>query len=410
MIQDQIKQLQVCSEVGPLKKVMLHRPGRELERILPEQLSELLFEDIPWLSRMQKEHDGFARELKESGVEIFYVEDLLQDVLHDEVRRRKVLEDVLEGSDTCDKPAKDFLYEYLQEKSAGEFVDYMIGGINKEDIKEFKKVKSLSDFVEDPHYFYINPLPNLYFMRDPAVVIGDGIAIGSMHSPVRKRESGFMRLLYEHHPLFARGEMDLYFSNDFQHTLEGGDVLVLSKDTLAVGCSQRTGVAGIELLADQLFSSHSDIRNLLIIQIPKVRAYMHLDTVFTMIDYDKFTIYSGILDAVNVFSVTKTESGAFDYAQEENLQKALEKYLKTSLELIPSGGDDPVTAAREQWNDGTNTLAIAPGKVVAYGRNEVSNRVLRSRGINVIEIEASELVRGRGGPRCMSMPLHRTDQ
>jgi arginine deiminase len=192
--------------------------------------------------------------------------------------------------------------------------------------------------------------------------------------------------------------------------LEGGDVLVLSKDTLAVGCSQRTSVAGIEKLANQLFTGNGDIKQLLIIQIPNMRAYMHLDTVFTMIDYDKFSIYAGILDAINVFTVSKTLVGAYAYAQEENLQKALAKYLKTSVELIPSGGADPVTAAREQWNVGTNTLAIAPGKVVTYGRNEVSNRVLRNRGIDVIEIEASELVRGRGGPRCMTMPLYRTEE
>lgn len=401
--------LQVHSEIGTLKKVMLHRPGKELERILPEQLSELLFEDIPWLTRMRKEHEDFASTLTDAGVEIFYVEDLLTEIFRDDTLKKKMMEDVLDVSDTCDRPVKEFLHAFLQDQSAEAFVEYMIGGISKEDIKAFKKEKSLSDFIQDPHYFYINPLPNLYFMRDPAVVIGRGIAVGSMSSPVRKRESGFLELLHKNHPVFGKGSMETYYSSTFHHSLEGGDVLVLSKDTLAVGCSQRTGVAGIERLAEELFSRQNTVQNLLIIQIPKVRAYMHLDTVFTMIDYDKFTIYAGILDAINVFSVSKTQSGAYKYAQEENLQKALEKYLGTSLELIPSGGSDPITAAREQWNDGTNTLAISPGKVVAYGRNEVSNRVLRKRGIEVIEIEASELVRGRGGPRCMSMPLCRLD-
>jgi arginine deiminase len=307
-------------------------------------------------------------------------------------------------------PTKEFLYEYLQDKSTQDFVDYLIGGVNREDIKAFKKERSLSDFIENPSYFYINPLPNLYFMRDPAVVIGNGLAICSMYTAVRKRESMFLRLLYEHHLMFGQGQTELYYDNHAQYSLEGGDVLVLSKDTLAVGCSQRTSVAGIEKLANQLFTGNGDIKQLLIIQIPNMRAYMHLDTVFTMIDYDKFSIYAGILDAINVFTVSKTLVGAYAYAQEENLQKALAKYLKTSVELIPSGGADPVTAAREQWNVGTNTLAIAPGKVVTYGRNEVSNRVLRNRGIDVIEIEASELVRGRGGPRCMTMPLYRTEE
>ncbi|WP_332310667.1 arginine deiminase [Alkalibacter mobilis] len=401
--------LNINSEVGTLKKVMLHRPGRELERIMPGHLTELLFEDIPWLRRMKQEHDSFAKELVKNGVEIFYVEDLLKDVLGIEGVRKDVLSQILESSDNCDKPVKEFLYGYLAQKNLDDFTNSLIGGITKEDIREFKKEKSLSDYIIENNYFYINPLPNLYFMRDPAVVIGNGLAVSSMYSPIRKRESLFLRLIYENHEIFKNHD-SMYYSNDYNHSLEGGDVLILSKDTLAVGCSQRTGVAGIEMLADKLFNSDSGINKLLIIQIPKVRAYMHLDTVFTMVDRDKFTIYPGVLDKINVVSVFKTENNKFDYRQEENLKSALEKVLGyKNVDLIPSGGANPVTAAREQWNDSTNTLAVAPGRVFAYGRNEVSNRVLREHGIDVIELEASELVRGRGGPRCMSMPLYREE-
>jgi arginine deiminase len=408
MAQPEGKTLNINSEIGILKSVMLHRPGTELERITPEHLSEVLFEDIPWLSRMRQEHDSFASELKSRGVEVLYVEELLKDVFRIDAVRDKILADVLEESETCDKPVKDFLYDFLKEKSVDEFAEFLIGGISKEDIRAFKKEKSLSDFIKEDHYFYINPLPNLYFMRDPAVVIGEGIAIGSMRTPIRKRESLFLRLIYDNHQIFDDIRKEPYYSQDYHYSVEGGDVLVLSEDTLAVGCSQRTGVAGIEMLADRLLKKDTHIKKLLVIQIPKVRAYMHLDTVFTMVDYDKFTIYPGILDRINVITVEKNQTGRLCYKQEENLEMGLKKHLKLDrISLIPSGGIDPIIAAREQWNDSTNTFAIAPARVMAYGRNEVSNKVLRKNGIDVIELEASELVRGRGGPRCMSMPLYR---
>lgn len=408
MVRPERKRIKINSEIGKLKSVMLHRPGIELERITPEHLSEVLFEDIPWLSRMRQEHDIFANELESRGVEVMYIEELLKDVMKIEEVRDKVLVDILEKSDTCDKPVKDFMYDFLKEKSVDEFVELIIGGISKEDIKDFKKEKSLSDFIKEDHYFYVNPLPNLYFMRDPGVVIGEGMAVSSMRTPIRKRESLFLQLIYDNHPMFDGIRKPLFYSQEYRYSLEGGDLLVLSDDTLAVGCSQRTGVAGIEMLADRLIKKDTHIKNLLVIQIPKVRAYMHLDTVFTMVDHDKFTIYPGIIDKVNVITVKKNYAGKLCYKQEESLTSGLKKHLKLdSVCMIPSGGSNPIIAAREQWNDSTNTLAIAPGQVMAYGRNEVSNKILRENGIDVIELEASELVRGRGGPRCMSMPLYR---
>lgn len=402
-------QCKVESEVGTLKQVVLHRPGRELERMWPENLSHQLFEDIPWLHRMQEEHDGFARTLTREGVEVFYLEDLLRQVFSGKDIRQRFQEVLLASGRNCDDRTATFLQDFLEDQPVDSFVRFMIHGISKEDLGGLKKELSLSDFIHDDRYFYINPVPNLYFMRDPAVILGEGMAIGTMFSPVRKRESEFMKLLWEHHPLFGEGTMELYYTNQGPHTLEGGDVLVLSQDVLLVGCSQRTGVAGIELLAKNLFSKESRIQHILVAQIPSKRATMHLDTVLTMVDTDKCVVYQGILEELSLSSVSRGAKGAYVYRQEESLEKALGRFLKHSVELIPGGGTDPTTAAREQWNDGMNTLALAPGKVIAYNRNEATNRMLRSRGVEVLEIEAGELVRGRGGPRCMSMPLKRLE-
>jgi len=282
MAQPEGKTLNINSEIGILKSVMLHRPGTELERITPEHLSEVLFEDIPWLSRMRQEHDSFASELKSRGVEVLYVEELLKDVFRIDAVRDKILADVLEESETCDKPVKDFLYDFLKEKSVDEFAEFLIGGISKEDIRAFKKEKSLSDFIKEDHYFYINPLPNLYFMRDPAVVIGEGIAIGSMRTPIRKRESLFLRLIYDNHQIFDDIRKEPYYSQDYHYSVEGGDVLVLSEDTLAVGCSQRTGVAGIEMLADRLLKRH-----------PHKKASGHTDTKGEGLYASRYCFYHG---------------------------------------------------------------------------------------------------------------------
>ncbi len=216
-----------------------------------------------------------------------------------------------------------------------------------------------------------------------------------------------IKYIYEYNPLFKKEDSQVWYDYNIPHSMEGGDMLVLSKEVVAIGCSQRTSANGIEYIAKKLFTSNSGIKEVLAVQIPPLRAFMHLDTVFTMIDYDKFTIYPGIQDKVSVYRLTPNNDG-IKVNVENSLVETLKKSLKLSaVDLVQSGGGDPITAAREQWNDSTNTLAIAPGVVVTYGRNEASNAVLRQHGIEVLEIDGSELVRGRGGPRCMSMPLVR---
>jgi arginine deiminase len=302
------------------------------------------------------------------------------------------------------------IFSYLFEKSPAEVAEIAIAGLNKTDIPDMEREYSLSDYVRKDYPLYINPIPNLYFMRDPLAIIGSGISINSMHTDARRREPMIIKYIYDFNPLFRKDYSQIWYNYTIPHSIEGGDILVLSKEAVAVGCSERTSASGIEILARNLFAGNEELKEVLAVQIPPLRAFMHLDTVFTMVDRDKFTVYPGILDRVSVYKLTRGSRNGIKVSIENDLVEALKKTLKLpAVNLIQSGGGDIITAAREQWNDSTNTLAIAPGVVVTYARNEASNEVLRKNGIEVLEIDGSELVRGRGGPRCMSMPLVRED-
>lgn len=402
--------LRINSEIGKLKAVLLHKPGKELERLTPESLRELLFDDIPWLKKMGEEHDEFSKVLKARGTKVYYIEDLLTEVVSKEDIKKKFIRDLLKQSEIENQQLNDMLYNYIDSKSPREVVKIAISGLNKKDVPSSDRDLSLVDYVYADYPLYINPLPNLYFMRDPAAVMGNGLSINSMHTSARAREPILIKYLYEHSPLFKKESTPLWYDYNIPYSMEGGDMLVLSKEIVAIGCSERTSAQGIEILAKNLFSGSEEIKEVVVVRIPALRAFMHLDTVFTMIDYDKFTIYPGIQDKVEVFRLVRGKDNSIVVKHEEDLVETLRKTLKIpTIRLIESGGGDPVTAAREQWNDSTNTLAIAPGVVVTYSRNEISNEVLRQNGIEVVEIDGSELVRGRGGPRCMSMPLVREE-
>ncbi len=400
--------LHVTSEIGKLKAVMLHRPGKELERLTPAYLEELLFDDIPWLSQMQKEHDAFAKVMEERGTKVYYYEKLLEEVLKDEKVAGKFIAELIDIAGGDNDRINEEISGFLQEKTAGELVDIAISGLLKTELDTNKEKRSLSDYIQRDYPFLINPIPNLYFTRDPGAVIGDGLSISKMNTPARDRETMFLQYVYAHHPLIKKEDTPLWYDYKEKSNIEGGDVLVLSDEVVAIGVSERTSSRAVEIIAERLFEK-APIKKVLAIQIPFTRAYMHLDTVFTMVDYDKFTIYPGIEDALKAYEITPGKSG-LNVKVKPSLKEALQDVLKlSSVKLIQSGGGDPITAAREQWNDSTNTLAIAPGVVITYNRNEASNKTLRSHGIEVVEIEGSELVRGRGGPRCMSMPLVRED-
>ncbi|MFP4456744.1 MAG: arginine deiminase [Clostridia bacterium] len=398
--------LKVESEIGTLEAVILHRPGKEMERLTPDTLKESLFEDIPWVKQMQIEHDGFAQVLEENDTKIYYVEDLLKEVLASNGSKEILLKKVIETAQLFNTTLEKFLFEYITNLDTEKIIEALIAGVTKSEVPEKNRIMTLTDYVKSDKRFFLNPIPNLYFMRDPAAVIGNSLSVSTMFSKARKREGILLQHIYEHHPLFEN--VPLIHHVNSQTSIEGGDILVLNENTIAIGCSTRTAAPSIEKFAEKAFETLEKLERVVVVELPKLRSFMHLDTVFTMVDYDKFTIYPGIEPLVKLYEITKGKNNLQYKVVTEKFSNYLESILKTKIKLIRSGGGNPITAAREQWNDSTNTLAIAPGVVVTYSRNEASNKVLRDYGIKVIEIADSELIRGRGGPRCMSMPIRRS--
>ena len=404
--------IHVYSEIGKLKTVMLHRPGKELENLAPDILHRMLIDDIPYLKIAQEEHDAFAHVLRQQGIKVLYLEDLLAESLTDEKVRRAYLDQLLdESSIKKQDPLHQLLLNYLQELPTKEMVKTVIAGIRKSAIHN--STPSLADLAEDPDYpFYLDPMPNVYFTRDQQAAIGSGMTINRMTFRARRRESLFMETILKNHPDFKNATIPVWRDRYHHGRLEGGDELVLNNHVLAVGISQRTSATAITDLAHNLFG-HSSYDTILAIKIPHNHAMMHLDTVFTMINYDRFTVHPFILDKagkIDIYVLQPDDHNGVKITEKNDLVQVLKENLHLSeLDLIPTGGGDPIAAPREQWNDGSNTLAIAPGEVVTYDRNYVSNDLLRKHGIIVHEIRSSELSRGRGGPRCMSCPLIRED-
>ncbi len=408
--------MQVFSEIGALQKVLLHRPGRELESLTPQYLDSMLFEDIPFLERMQEEHDAFAGTLRQRGCEVLYVEQLLCDLLREPQLRSGLIELTLSGSRIPSLAIREQLQGALGAMDEQELAQHLIGGVRKDELHDelTGSRANLSYFIRDEYPFYISPLPNLYFTRDPGAVIGRVCAINRMHTGARMRETVLLSAIASHHHAFRdtpAEAVNVLEGYTGESSIEGGDILVLNERTVAIGCSARSEAWAIEALADRILSddgTDGGFRQVLVVQIPFTRAYMHLDTVFTMVDHDKFTIYPGVEPHLRLFTITRSAKGPLRIAPEKGLRTALKRVLHiAAVDLIKTGGGDRITAAREQWNDSTNTLAIAPGVVVTYRRNMVSNDTLAKHGITVLPIRGSELVRGRGGPRCMSMPLYR---
>ena len=406
--------INVKNEIKPLKKVLLHRPGNELLNLTPETLEDLLFDDIPYLPVAQEEHDQFARILKDNGVEVVYLEDLMTEVLdlNPDLKETFITQFIYEAGVRTPK-YRTLVYEYLMDfKSNRQLVLKTMEGINIKEIvtEKAKKGKSLVDMIEPDSSFVAAPMPNLYFTRDNFASIGNGISLNKMYSETRNRETIYAEYIFSYHPDYK--DVPKYYDRYNEYNIESGDVLNLNEKTLAIGISQRTSAGAIEKLAKDIFKDKtSKIETILAFDIPVSRAFMHLDTVFTQIDYDKFTYHPGIMHTLKVYEITKgaKEDEINVKARSGSLEKILEDYLQKDIILIPCAGGDKVASEREQWNDGSNTLAIAPGVVVVYDRNTVTNEVLRRFGIKVLEIRSAELSRGRGGPRCMSMPLIRED-
>lgn len=401
----------VKSEIAPLRRVLLHRPGEELLNLTPNTLEELLFDDIPYLKVAQEEHDAFARALREEDVEVVYLEDLMAEVLdlNPQLRDEFLSQFVYEAGIRTERYRKvicDFLCENYPDSK--QLVLKTMAGVNLQELHT-DKTNSLVDLVSDASKMVVAPMPNLYFTRDPFAMIGNGVSINRMYSVTRNRETIYGEYIFKHHPDFR--DVPEYYSRYNTFHIEGGDILNISERVLAIGISQRTEPDAIDQIAKNIFSSDSPIDTVLAFNIPNTRAFMHLDTVFTQIDHDKFTVHPGILGPLSVFEITPDGEGGIKVREmEETLEKVLARYVGMPVELIPCGGGSRIAAEREQWNDGSNTLCIRPGTIVVYQRNDVTNELLRERGLNVIEVPSAELSRGRGGPRCMSMPLWRDDE
>lgn len=395
------RNINVYSEIGKLKTVLLHKPGEEIENLIPEYLERLLFDDIPYLRVARQEHDKFADTLRENGVEVLYLEKLAAEAIKDKEVKEQFLNEAIAECKVVDNKEIIDIKSLLEEMPENLMVNKIMAGIRKKDV-------GIKEIYGD-YPFIMDPMPNLYFTRDPFASIGSGITLNHMRTVTRRRETLFTKYIMMYHPEFKDSNIPIWYNRDEEFCVEGGDELILSKDVIAIGCSQRTDKEAVRKIARNIFKAGESFTKVLMFNIPKTRAFMHLDTVFTMIDYDKFTVHPGIEGTLTVDCITYDEKTKDIKIEEEegSLEKILSKHLEKDITLIRCGGGDSIVAAREQWNDGSNTLAVAPGIVVTYERNYVTNEILDKQNVKVLTIASSELSRGRGGPRCMSMPLFR---
>ncbi|MBF4163723.1 arginine deiminase [Nocardioides acrostichi] len=393
------------SEVGRLRTVMLHRPGPELQRLTPRNNDRLLFDGIPWVARAQEEHDAFAEALRARDVEVLYLTELLAQTLESEGARNQAITRALAGLHLGDT-LRDYLARFLREASPAELTTYLTAGIRNDEVRGgFGLVTSLLD----PHDFLVDPLPNLLFTRDSSVWVRDRAAVTSLAMPARARETQLTQLIYAEHPRF-QGTRTIHGWHS-EH-VEGGDVLLLAPGVVAVGVGERTTPAGVERFARQVF--HADLAHtVLAVPITQERATMHLDTICTLVDVDKVVMYPNVADTLVAHTVTLDEAASDDTGLTLSVTGA-EPFLEAAARAMGidrlhqiDTGLDPVTAEREQWDDGNNTLALAPRVAVAYERNDQTNDRLEQAGIEVVRIAGSELGSGRGGPRCMSCPVAR---
>jgi arginine deiminase len=391
----------VDSEVGPLGTVVLHRPGPELARLTPRNNDSLLFDGIPWVQRAQEEHDNFAGQLRSRGVEVLYLADLVTETLAVPEARVELTEAVLSDVRLGDA-LRSAVARYLADLDPAGLAAMLMAGLAHE---ELKTGTGLVYRLMDRHDFVIDPLPNLLFTRDSALWVGDQVAVTSLAMPARRRETTLTHAIYRYHPRFTGTE--LLYEPALEH-LEGGDVLVLAPGVIAVGVGERTRPAGAERLARRCLA-RGLAHTVLAVPIAQERATMHLDTVCTMVDVDAVVMYPNVADTLAAWTVTAgaDPDGEPRVSGPEPFLTAAAKAMGIDTLRIIDTGLDPVTAEREQWDDGNNTLAIAPRVAVAYERNVETNAQLERAGIEVIRIPGSELGSGRGGPRCMSCPVNR---